>query len=239
MRLVGIVAVFVLTVTSIVQAAFLVRLSGRVETLTEQVQTQALGEPGPPARRSGSLATASAPVRMPVPRLDPKAPAAAAEPAAEQTPATAALGQALSTAEGRSHLKGALDALKEEDRQSRIAERAKDDIERDKRYQERLSRVLGLSSGEQGTIQNLYTSMHSARARVLEDMRSGLKTSEQADDEIDALEDKTETAVNALLGEPRMKQLRESRRAERAQRRQERQARQGQPPGTPGAPAPN
>jgi hypothetical protein len=232
MRLVGIVAVFVLTVTAIVQAAFLVRLSGRVETLSEQVRTQGVVEPGAPIARGG--AAPSAAVRMPVPRLDPKAPAPA-ESTGEVVP-TAALGQALETAEGRQHLKGALDALKEEERKSRLAENAQEDIEREQRYQERLTRVLGLSGSEQGHIRNLYAQMQTGRTRILDEMRSGVKTAEQADDEIDALEDKTETAVQNLLGEPRMKQLRESRRVERMQRRQERLQRQGQ---APGAPAPN
>jgi hypothetical protein len=236
MRLVGIVAVFVLTVTAIVQAAFLVRLSGRVETLTEQVRSQAVAaDPLVPGARSGSMA-ASAPARMPIPRLDPKAPAPAEPVGGEAIPTTAALGQALETEEGRQHLKGALDALKEQERKSRLAENAKDDVEREQQYQERLSRVLQLSGSEQGAIRNLYAQMQTGRERVLEEMRSGIKTAAQADDEIDALEDKTETAVQGLLGEPRMKQLREARRAERMQRRQERQIRQGQ---APGAPAPN
>ena len=50
-------------------------------------------------------------------------------------------------------------------------------------------------------------------------MRAGLKNAEQADDEIDNLEDSTEGAVRGLLGEQRMQQLRDAERNERRQRR--------------------
>jgi outer membrane murein-binding lipoprotein Lpp len=235
MRLVGIIAVFVLTVAGIVQAAFLVRLSTRVDTLAEQVRAE--GAAGAldadSARRNRPLAAAgeSAPVRLPVPRLDPKAPAPAAAEG-EALPAAGVLREALSTTEGKQHLKGALEAIREQDRQKRMIEDIEDDVDRDKRNQERLARTLGLSSGEQGSINSLYAQLDSGRKRILEEMKSGVKTADQADDEIDALEDKTETAVNSLLGETRLKQLRDARRAERLQRRLERANQRGQQPAT-------
>ncbi len=233
MRLVGIIAVFVLTIAAIVEGAFLIRLSGQVAALTEKLSAQpvadSLASPG------SRPFVAAAPVpRLTVPRPDPKAPAPA-EPT-EGAPPTAALGQALETSEGLSHLKGAMTKLQEMDRQTKLAEKAKEDIERDQRQQERLTRALSLSSTEQGAIQNMYTSLNSARSRVIEEMRSGIKSASQADDEIDELEDKTETAVRSMLGEARMKQLRDVRQAERMQRRLERNNNQ-QRARSPGGPA--
>ena len=65
-------------------------------------------------------------------------------------------------------------------------------------------------------------------------MRSGQKSAEQADEEIDALEGQAERQVQGLLGDGRMRQLREARRAERMQRREERRNAPGQaaPPPT-------
>jgi ABC-type branched-subunit amino acid transport system ATPase component len=110
-----------------------------------------------------------------------------------------------------------------------MIEGVKNDIEREKRYQERITRALNLSGGEQGTIHQMYASMQASRQRILDEMQSGVKTSEQADDEIDQLEDQTETAVRTLLGDERLKQAREARKAERMQARQQRDAQRGRP----------
>jgi hypothetical protein len=232
MRLVGIIAVFVLTIAAIVEGAFLVRLSGQVAALSEQVRAQATADPLTPSRPHALAANPAA--RLPLPRLDtkPAAPEASGDGTGAPVP-TAALGQALTTPEGLAHLKGAMSTLNEMERQARLAENAKEDVEREQRQTERLTRTLSLNSTEQGAIQNMYTSLQSARARVVEEMRAGIKTAEQADDEIDALEDKTETAVRSLLGEGRMKQMREARQAERMQRRLERSNQRGPAPGAP------
>jgi hypothetical protein len=223
MRLVGIIAVFVLALTSIVEGAFLVRLSSKVSELDEQLRAQpatAALDSDAPARRARS----GEPARLPVPRLDPKATAAptTTAPAAEVRPAIDTLQAALSSNEGIAHLKNAIKRMEDQDRQVRMLDGAKNDQQRELKYQERIARSVPLSGAEQGTIHQMYASMDASRNRILEEMRSGVKTSEQADDEIDQLEDQTETAVHNLLGEERLKQMRESRKAERQKAREER-----------------
>jgi hypothetical protein len=232
MRLVGIIAVFVLALTAIVEGAFLVRLSSKVAALDEQLRAQPTAvalDGDTPARRaaraSGDLA------RLPVPRLEAKGttPTESA-PAAEGVPtAIATIEAALRSPEGLAHLKNGLKRIEDQDRQVRMIEGVKNDIEREKRYQERITRALNLSGGEQGTIHQMYASMQASRQRILDEMQSGVKTSEQADDEIDQLEDQTETAVRTLLGDERLKQAREARKAERMQARQQRDAQRGRP----------
>jgi hypothetical protein len=229
MRLVGIIAVFVLALTSIVEGAFLVRLSSKVSALDEQLRAQPVSA-ALDADAPGRRVRAGEPARLPVPRLDPKATATPSEsttsaPTAESRPAIAVLEAALSSDEGRAHLKNALKRLEDQDRQQRMVEGAKNDVEREQKYIERITSSVPLSGGERGTIQQMYASMHATRQRILDEMRTGVKSSEQADDEIDQLEDQTETAVRGLLGEERLKQMREARRAEREKARQERQQR--------------
>jgi hypothetical protein len=238
MRLVGIIAVFVLALTSIVEGAFLVRLSSKVQALDDQLRGQPVValESDTSARRARP---SNEPVRLPVPRLDTKATAPSESAPASDTAVAAApavLGAALSTPEGRSHLKEALKKLEDQDRQVRMIEGIRNDIEREKKYQERIARALNLSGGEQGTIHQMYASMQATRQRILDEMQTGAKTARQADDEIDQLEDQTETAVRNMLGEDRLKQMREARKNERQQEQQQRAARRGRP--IPNAPVP-
>jgi hypothetical protein len=160
--------------------------------------------------RSGDGAAVAA--ALPPPRLTPPPGSA---PAVPTGPATAMLAEALQTAEGRQHLRGAIELLREQERQDRLLRNADQEIEREQRYRDRLTKVLALPAHEQEKVGQLYAGLQASRRKVLEEMRAGLKNAEQADDEIDNLEDGTQAQVRALLGEQRMQQLRDARRAER------------------------
>ena len=124
------------------------------------------------------------------------------------------LAEALQSQEGRQHLRGAMELLREQDRQDRLIRNAEQDIEREQRYRDRLVKVLSLPAHEQEKVGQFYATLQASRRKVLEEMRSGLKNAEQADDEIDNLEDGAEQQVRTLLGEQRMQQLRDARRTE-------------------------
>jgi hypothetical protein len=261
MRVIGIVAVFVLALAAIVEGAVIVRLSTRIDTLADKLATppaapRELSDVRAPHHDGVALARGDgAGVGLPPPRLT--GPAGAPVPTA---PATAMLAEALQTVEGRQHLRGAIEHLREEERQDRLVRNAEQDIEREQRYRDRMAKVLSLPAHEQEKVGQLFATLQAGRRKVLDDMRAGLKNAEQADDEIDNLEDGTQAQVRALLGDQRMQQLRDARRAERGRggqgggqgggqegggrQGQQRQGQQGQPqgnaPGTtpPGAPAP-
>jgi hypothetical protein len=230
MRVIGIVAIFVLALATIVEGAVIVRLSSRLDALDEKL---AHGPAGPDdvraARREGiSLARGgmeAAPAPLPPPKL---APAPGSAPPVPTGPATAMLAEALQSVEGRQHLRGAMELLREQDRQDRLIRNAEQDIEREQRYRDRLSKVLSLPGHEQEKLGQFYASLQAGRRKVLEEMRSGVKNAEQADDEIDNLEDSTEQQVRTLLGEQRMQQLRDARRNERGRGRGQGGGQQGQ-----------
>jgi hypothetical protein len=242
MRIIGIVAVFVLAIAAVVEGAALVRLSGRLDSLAQggslaaDPSSEDMSRRLPPVRAIDDQAAAAG--RPPVPRLAPAIAVPAAAPTAAAPPGSppAVLREALATPEGRQHLKAALETLREQERQERLVRNAERDVEREQRQRERMARLLGLGIDEQNRIGHLYTTLQSARQRVLEDMRVGGKSAEQADDEIDALEDEAQRNVRTLLGEDRVRKLRE---AERGERRRERGGREGGgPPAPPGQPAP-
>ncbi len=250
MRVVAIIALFVLAVTAIVEGAVIARLSSRVDQLAEEVARRRPHGSAGSSDLSGptGIATARvAPASAPLPRL-----VAPPVPSGESPPAVAVLEQALSTPTGRQHLQTAMETLREEARQERLARNVEEDVSREQRRRETMVRVLGLSSAEQNRVQQLHTQMQTGRQRVIEEMKAGLKNAETADDEIDALEDETDRQVNALLGEERQRKLREARRAERRRDREgsptggggagppsTAPAHPGAAPPPPGAPAPN
>jgi hypothetical protein len=240
MRLVGIIAVFVLTVTAIIEGASLIRLSGKVDALTEQLKAEPPHLPPDPdgralTARSASAALAAERMRPPPPKLDPKAAPTEKAPAEPAPQATGILREALATPEGREHLKNAMELLREKDRQERVIRDAESDVQRDNNYRDRMAKALGLSPGEQGTMASIYTNLQTSRQKIIDEMRSGQKSAEQADDEIRNLENDADRTVRNMLGEGRMRQLREARRTERQQRREQRQQQNGQPapPGQP------
>jgi hypothetical protein len=237
MRVIGIVAIFVLALAAIVEGAVIVRLSSRLDALDEKL-THAPAAPDDvraPRREGVALARGDMAATLPPPKL---APTSESTPPVPTGPATAMLAEALQSVEGRQHLRGAMELLREQDRQDRLIRNAEQDVEREQRYRDRLTKVLSLPTHEQEKLGQFYGSLQAGRRKVLEEMRSGVKNAEQADDEIDNLEDSTEQQVRALLGEQRMQQLRDARRTERGRGRGQGQGGGQQQQGQPGAPPP-
>jgi hypothetical protein len=230
MRTFALIGFFVLAVVAIVEGAVIARLSGRIETLARRAPTGDLPERGQgggaPDRAPAAGTVALARPAPNLPRLlttaTPDNPAAA--------PAAAVLREALDSSEGRQHLKAALEILREQDKQEKLAGRADRAALREQQRVQELTKILALSSDEQGKVGQLYATLQSNRRRVLDEMHAGQKDSGQADDEIDKFRDETDTSVRALLGEPRMRQFRE---ATQGQRR-----RGGNPGPSGGGPAP-
>jgi hypothetical protein len=240
MRVIGIVAIFVLALAAIVEGAVIVRLSSRLDALDEKLaHAPAAPDDVRASRREGvSLARGDiGTATLPPPKL---APTPGSTPPVPTGPATALLAEALQSVEGRQHLRGAMELLREQDRQDRLIRNAEQEVEREQRYRDRLSKVLSLPTHEQEKLGQFYGSLQAGRRKVLEEMRSGVKNAEQADDEIDTLKDSTEQQVRALLGEQRMQQLRDARRTERGRGRGQGQGQGGgqQQQGQPGAPPP-
>ena len=235
MRVIGIVAIFVLAVAAIVEGAVIVRLSSRVDALDEKLALAPLPVDGDTLRREVSLARsggAAPPAALPPPRLAP----APREQRRRRPPVPPrrCWPRRCKRQEGRQHLRGAMELLREQDRQDRLVRNAEQDIEREQRYRDRLVKVLSLPAHEQEKVGQFYATLQASRRKVLEEMRSGLKNAEQADDEIDNLEDGAEQQVRTLLGEQRMQQLRDARRTE--QRGRGRGGQQGNQQGGPQTP---
>ena len=242
MRTVGIVAIFVLSLCAIGEGAYLISLSRKVDRLSQQQ----LGEPAQgddgEALRAAQIAAADRAARrsraaagggaLPAPSAVPSFQALAP---ASTTPATSTLREALATTEGRDQLKAALAVIEEEKRQTRMLERGTRAEERDKRWKERLTKSVALTGDEPLKIDALISSVTNGRRQILEEMKAGGRSAEQADDAIDELEDGAEQKVRALLGEDRWRKFREER---RANFRQQQQGGGQQPPGQPGQPPP-
>jgi hypothetical protein len=206
MRLLGMVAIFVLSLVSIVEGAFLFRLSHRVSALSGE---RAVTEPD----RAEAAPVASP--RRPV--MVPRALPAAAPPAFQTTPppsspAAATLREALATTEGREQLRAAMDVIAEEKRQTRLAESLPRREERDQRMKERLLKAVPLTGDEPIKVATLFTTLQAGRRQLIEDMRAGLKNAEQTDTALDELRDGTEKSLHALLGDDRWRKVREGRR---------------------------
>lgn len=215
MRTFALLAAFLLAVASIVEGAVIVRLSSRVETLSQRLASDsgAQGASGVlgstdvvrvAAARNPSLPTSTLPRLLPAPASD-------APPAAAAT----VLREALETPEGRQHLKAAMEVLREQDRQERVTQRAERAVDREQQRVQQMTHILALTSEEQGKVGQLYSSLQASRRRVLDEMHAGQKDADQADNEIDGFRDETDRSVRALLGEPRMQKFRETMRAQR------------------------
>lgn len=245
MRTVGILAIFVLSLVSIVEGAFLIKLSRQVNTLSQgerPARELERDEESAPAAARGPERSAPRmprPPATPVPTFQTLAPPST-------TPATTTLREALATSEGRQQLKAAMDVIAEERRQARLIEMAPRRDEREKEMKERLLKAIPLTGDEPLKLETLFTNLQNGRRQIIEDMRAGLKNAEQADDEIDQLRDGLEGQIQALVGEDRWRKYREQRRqrGDRGDRggggdQQQRQAQEGQgrPGGQPPAPS--
>jgi hypothetical protein len=216
MRTIGIFAIFLLSLTAIAEGAYLFKLSRQVSALSE--------ERARPSRAvsddSGSLLTA------PRQESEPRPARGAREPApplpnfqalapASTTPATATLREALSTTEGRDQLKAALEVIAEEKRQDRLLRQAGRRDEREQHFKDRILKNVPLTGDEPLKVNALFATLQTGRHQLLEDMKAGLKSADQADEAIDELQDNTEKSVRTLIGEERWRKLREADRRER------------------------
>jgi hypothetical protein len=209
MRTLGMFAIFLLSLVSIVEGAFLFKLSRQVSTLArapEGMEDRG-DETAPPVRRPDPVAPrlARSAASASVPTFQTLAPPST-------TPATTTLREALATTEGREQLKAAMEVIAEEKRQARLVDSAPRRDERDQRFKERIMKAVTLTGDEPLKLTTLFATAQSGRRQILDDMRAGLKNAEQADNELDQLRDSTEKSAHELLGDERWKKIREGRR---------------------------
>jgi hypothetical protein len=235
MRIIGILAIFLLSLGAIAEGAYLFKLSRQVSTLSQELQhtrggrssdegggflaTRADPAPARPARAARGAAP-------PLPSFQALAPA-------PTTPATATLREALSTTEGRDQLKAALEVIAEEKRQDRLLRQAGRRDEREQHFKERILKNVALTGDEPLKVNNLFATLQTGRHQLLEEMKAGLKSADQVDEAIDELQDNTEKSVRTLLGDERWKKLREADRRERRQGEGGQGQNQGQGQGPP------
>jgi hypothetical protein len=214
MRTVGIAAIFLLSLVSIVEGAFLFRLSRQVSALTQERPAMELdrGEEAAPSASRRSDSGGSRPARAAAPGSIGNVPNFQTLAPPSTTPATTTLREALATTEGRQQLKAAMDVISEERRQARLVEFLPRREERDQRWKERIMKTVPLTGDESAKLTTMFTDMQAGRRRILDDMKAGLKNAEQTDNEIDELHDNTERSIHALLGDERSRKLREARR---------------------------
>ena len=208
MRTLGMIAIFLLSLVSIVEGAFLYKLSHQVTELRQEQRSLPIerDEAAPAERpRAEGPAERPRPAPAPVPTFQALAPPST-------TPATTTLREALATVEGRQQLKAALDVIAEEKRQARMLEWAPKRDERDLKYKDRITKTVPLTGDEPLKLATLFTNLQQSRHQILDDMKAGLKNAEQADNELDELRDNTDKSIHALLGDDRWKKVREGRR---------------------------
>jgi hypothetical protein len=226
MRTMAIVAIFGLTVSAIAEGAFLFRLSRRVTALSQEVaQAHEAALVVPVARPEAAVERPVAAAR-PLPALRPAAVPPAFTAAAPAVAATATLRDALSTPEGREQLKTALDSINEQRRQERLAKYYERRDERDQRWRDHILKAGLLTGDEPAKVTALFAAQSAGRKQIMEDMRSGGKTSQETDDALDQLQENTTKSLHALVGDDRWRKLRET---ERRDRRQNGNAQAGQP----------
>jgi hypothetical protein len=198
-RLFGVVVAAALAVTAVVQGVMLRRLSRRLENTTQAAEHD---EPPRPV-------TASPPVlrlRMAPPQLAPSV------VGASRPPGAALLHEALSTPEGREQLKATLASLKEEKRQQKLIGRVEKREQKDQRWRDKVLAMRSLTPAEAQKLTALFARLREDRQRVLESMKAGHLSSEEADDTTDDLARAHKKEVRALLGEQRWKEVKEEER---------------------------
>jgi hypothetical protein len=227
MRTIGILAIFVLALCAVGEGAALFRLSRQVTDLRQQVARPEV-EPSDDVAFARPRPTVTGSPSRPREAMAPRPfiPTFTAPPAT--TPATSSLREALATAEGREQLKAALSIINEERRQDRMVKQAEKRAEGEQKWKDRILKNVQLTGDEPLRLDTLFATLKNGRAQILEDMRAGLKTSEQADKEIDELQDGTEKGVRTLLGDERAKKLREQERKDRGGDRRRGDQAQGQ-----------
>jgi hypothetical protein len=206
MRTLGIVAIFVLSLVSIVEGAYLFKLSRQVSALGTPERSAADERDEPVVPRPPSIAPrphAAAPAS--VPSFQTLAPPST-------TPATATLREALATSEGREQLKAAMEIIAEEKRQTRLVESLPHRAERDQRYRERIMKSVALTGDEPLKLTSVFTTLQAARQQAIDDMHAGLKNAEETDNALDEVRDTADKSIHALLGDDRWKKVQNGRR---------------------------
>jgi hypothetical protein len=179
-------------------------LAERVDAPPPVAEREPVVIPARPLESPRALATIVRPLKL----------AATAEKLAEPTAsaATDTLREALATAEGREQLKAAMEVIAEQRRQERLVSRVERSTERDQRWKDRITKNVSLAGDEPLKVQALFTTLEGNRRQVIEDMKAGLKNSEQADKELDDLYEGAQKDLHGLLGDERWRKLRESER---------------------------
>jgi hypothetical protein len=236
MRTMAIIAIFGLTVSAIAEGAFLFRLSRRVTALSQDVALAHEAAAVVPIVRAEAPPErpVAAPARA-VPAIRPAAVPAFSAPA-PAVAATATLRDALSTPEGREQLKTALDSINEQRRQERLSKYYERRDERDLRWRDHILKAGILTGDEPAKVSALFAAQTAGRKQIMEDMRSGGKTSQETDEALDQLQEGTTKSLHALIGDDRWRKLRETERRDRrqnnnAQAGQQQQQQQQQRPG--------
>lgn len=211
MRTIGILAIFFLSLAAIVQGAYTFKLSRQVKQLSQERETAreesaavARDENAPAAvvDTGGSAVFQRRPVQLPTPSVP------SFSPPPTTNAASTVLHDVLGTPEGRQQLRAALDVIAEEKHQERLWKQATKHEEREMRFRDRVLKAVPLTGDEPLRVAKLFTDLQTGRQQILEDMRAGNKTADQADSAIDELRDANEKAVHALLGDERWKKAR-------------------------------
>ncbi len=219
MRTIGMFVGFILALTCVVQGAYLIKLSHRVTELTDELRADRNEAADPRVQRaiadssrqqgygaSGQNDRRQA-LRIPTGSL-PSVPVFVPTAVAPAPPAAGTLHEALSTPEGREHLKNALATIDEEKRQDKMTRRVGKDDERSLKFKENIVGRLGLNAQEQYKLDTLLATAQNERRQLVEDMKVGLKKSGEVDEGLDAVQSQTEKDVRALVGEDRWQKLR-------------------------------
>jgi hypothetical protein len=212
----AIIAIFGLTVSAIAEGAFLFRLSRRVTALSQEVALAHEAALVAPVARVEAPAERAAAARA-APALRPAALPPAFNAAPPAVAATASLRDALSTNEGRDQLKTALDSINEQRRQERLTKYYDRRDERDLRWRDRILKAGNLVGDEPAKVTALFAAQTAGRKQIMEEMRSGGKTSQETDTALDELQETTTKSLHNLIGDERWRKMREAERRDRRQ----------------------
>jgi hypothetical protein len=209
MRTLGMLAIFILSLVSIVEGAYLFKLSRRVTALSHEPA----GAVDDREEAVASRSALSAPVRPhPIVAGASRVPSFQTLAPPSTTPATTTLREALATTEGREQLKAAMEVIAEEKRQTRLVESLPRRAERDQRFRERIMKAVPLAGDEPLKLSSVFTSLQAARQQTIDDMHAGLKNAEQTDEALDQVREEADKQIHALLGDDRWKKIQNGRR---------------------------
>jgi hypothetical protein len=187
-----------------VQGAFLVSARRDLRTMNRRLESIGLTEADEPAPRPQAAAALPAARPGEERRLPPPTFAVAAT-----TPVGTAAINALATPEGKQKLQEVLGTIKEEKRQVKMAKQSERRAQLDARIREVVGKELGLTPDEERKVQDTLAARTEARTRAVEEMKSGLRTRQDAKKDIDTANQTADQALKATLGDQRMAKLRE------------------------------